>query len=144
MQEQLNTEPGASSDDSSGNSGNDSDSDESVTGGTTLGGMSNLTITNGATSETGGVALASPAPTKASTTTPPHLRKALPSVTSGNSGGFWKAPRSVNSGNSNFAKVRAVKRPVDMDAARFEREREREQEPDEDVEAATSESDDSD
>lgn len=131
MQEQLNTEPGASSDDDdSAASNSDSDSDYSITGGTTLGGMSNLTISNAATSETGGVTLASPTASKASTSTPPHLRKV-------------KASPSVNTGNSNFAKVRAVKRPVDMDAVRRERERERELDLDE-VEVASSESDDSD
>lgn len=131
MQEQLNTEPGASNDDDdSAASNSDSDSDYSLTGGTTLGGMSNLTITDGATSETGGVSVASQTVSRASVTTPPHLRRA-------------NAAPSVSSGNSNFAKVRAVKRPVDMDAARREREREREQELD-DVRVADSDSDDSD
>ena len=131
MEDQQNMEPGggssssSSSDDSSGNSGNDSDSEVgSITGGgTTLGGMSSLAISNAATSDAGGVALAFPTPSQTSTVTPPHLRK---------------GPPSVKSGNSNFAKVPTVKRPVNMDAARRVRELEEEQKLDDDVEVASS------
>lgn len=125
MEEQLNTEPGASSDEDNSASDSDSDSDGSQ-GGTTLGGtLANLSITNGETSSTGGVALASPAPSKNSTITPPHLRKGPAS--------------SVHSGNSKFPKVRPGPKKAYMDLAQKERDRERELE--DDVEVASSDSD---
>jgi hypothetical protein len=124
MEEQLNTEPGASSDDDNSDSDFDSDSDGSQ-GGTRLGGtLANLSITNDGTSSTGGIALASPAPSKTSTVTPPHLRK---------------GPASVNSGNSKFPKVKPAPRKTFMDLAQKERDRERELE--DDVEVASSDSD---
>ena len=125
MQAQFIAEPGASSDDD--NSGSDSDSDDSDAsqGGTTLGGtLANLSLTNGDSTTAGGVALASPAPSKTSIATPPHLRK---------------APASATSGNSKFAKVRPEPRKEAMDLAQRERDRERELE--DDVEVASSDSD---
>lgn len=85
--------------------------------------MSNLSITNGGTSESGGVLLASPAPSKTTTL-------------------VIKGPLSVTSGTIKFAKVRSGPRKVCMDAAA--REREREAQLDDERKAESSEESDSD
>jgi hypothetical protein len=131
MEEQQNTEPGASSSEGdSGSAGEDSDSD-SFEGGTTAGGgtlpgtFSNMSITNG-TSTPGGVALAS-----GSAPVPSHLRRGMASVTSSNT--------DTGGNNPKFAKIKAAPRKVYSELA--ERERKRDQELEDDVEVASSDSD---
>ena len=135
MDEQLTTEPGASSSEGgNGSGGEESDSDESYEGGTTVGGtlpgtFSNMSITNG-TSTPSGVALASDTASKGSVAVPPHLRRGPASV--------------ISSNNSNFAKVpRAPPRQIYSELGLRERQRDKEAE-EADVEAASSDTDDDD
>ena len=139
MDDLQNMQPGGgSSSDSNSNTGSDDDSDDSQGGTTIAGTFSGMSLTNGESSATGGVALASTASVTSSTavttttttassykgaTLPPHLRKGPASVTSGNA----NFPKVVNAGKTKFR----------SDAARRVREEDAKEEED-DIEVASS------